>query len=147
MSFSHKLQIVGSQTPLCEHKGDCRLQNPKSGGPWLAWLLAWFLAWLLASFLLRTGVKKRERGIVAGPPGKPENGSCPFFRFFRFFFPRFFSFFCFLCFFSFFMFFFSVFFYFFIFFIVFSLGKNKQRGKNFKKNINKKRKNGKDGKT
>ena len=31
--FSHKLQIAGSQTPLCEHKGDCRLQNPKIRWP------------------------------------------------------------------------------------------------------------------
>ena len=45
--------FVGSQTPLCEHKGDCRLQNPKSSGP----SPAWFRAWWLASFLLRTGVK------------------------------------------------------------------------------------------
>ena len=49
--------LVGSQTPLCEHKGNCRLQNPKSGGPLLARLLARFLA----SFLLRTGVKKFSR--------------------------------------------------------------------------------------
>ena len=55
--FSHKLQFVGSQTPLCEHNGDCRLQNPKSGGPFPAW----FLAWWLASFVWRTGVKKNNR--------------------------------------------------------------------------------------
>ena len=46
--------FVGSQTPLCEHKGDCRLQNPKSGGP--------LLARSLANFLLHTAEKSPFSG-------------------------------------------------------------------------------------
>ena len=38
--LSHKLLIVGSQTPLCEHHGDCRLGITKSSGPFLARLPA-----------------------------------------------------------------------------------------------------------
>ena len=56
--FSHKLQIVASQNPLCEHNGDCRLQNPKSGGPLPARLPA-----------------------IGSPPGSPPGLLCAVVRF------------------------------------------------------------------
>ena len=45
VAYSHKRQIVGSQTPVYEHKGDCRLGIATSSGPLPAWFRPWFLAY------------------------------------------------------------------------------------------------------